>query len=366
MIKKIKIVQRMKQAYRWFFGLCTLGFLFLEFGCTRHVPVVIPAEQLVIRSPERERKASEILALAQDYEKAGNDSKALDVYQSIWKQFAETESAPSAYHRAGRLYAKKRQYNRAFESFKVIGEHYPQYPQFSEVVKDQFDVAYTLMQGRRPYYLGLIPGFKDYDSAIQFFDGVVKSAPFSEQAPKALFCIARLENEHGAKAKAIDALDRLMDGYSDFELIPEAYLFQAEIYLSLVHGPEYDQGATQKALHCYEDFLTLFGSKLESGLINSAQLQRAQQGLRKAKMLYAQSRLVVGDFFYLRRHYGAGALTFYDEARMAAPETPIADLASKKMDQIQKGVQAPRTWADHCFGLYRHVAPVSDVEDKSN
>lgn len=326
-------------------------------GCSKYTPSVVPTEQIILKSKEREEVAAEMLLEAKYLAELGNDSSAINVYEKIWKNYAESESAPVAYHEAARIYAKKHQYKKAIELYQIIGSNYQNYDKFGEVINESFDVAYSLMEGNRPYYFGLIPGFKDYDSAIEFFNTVVKMAPSSAQAPKALMCIAKLENEHGKKVNAIAALDKLIENHVGNPLVPEAYLFQAEVYMSLVNGPQYDQGATQKAINCYEDFLVIFSPKSGINIVDDSLIAKAKDGLNKAKMLYAQSRFVIGDFFYYRRHYPAGAITFYDEARIAAPSTDIAENAINRLEDIQNNTKIPTNWADALFGRFTHVPP---------
>ncbi len=304
-----------------------------------------------------EKKAAWALDEARNLASKGNNWRALGIYANISKIYPTTVSAPIALHEASRLYTERHQYNKAFDCLKTITQSYPNYSHFDQVIDEKFDIAYQLMQGERPYYLGIIPGFKDYDSSIDFFEGVIERAPFSEKSPKALLCIARLSNEHGSKTKAIEALDRLIERYAGHPLVPEAYLFEAEVYLSLVKGPQYDQGSTQKAIQCYNDFLTVFDQDNARSHVTPKQITKAKEGLEKAKSLYAESRLLMGDFFYFRRHYGKGALVFYNESAFAAPETSIAKLAQKRMEDIQNSVPAPLNFVDHILGPYLHVPP---------
>src|SRR5262249_55967274 len=99
------------------------------------------------------------------------------------------------------------------------------------------------MQGKRPYYWGLIPGFRDYDAAIDLFEKMVKNAPFSKQAPKALMFISHLSKKYRKVEDAWDALERIINEYPNSSQAEEAYLVLAETYAESVQGPAYDQGA---------------------------------------------------------------------------------------------------------------------------
>ena len=63
--------------------------------------------------------------------------------------------------------------------------------------------------------------------------------PRSEKAARAWFLIAQLERDSGNKAKAIAALDQLIENYPAHSCVPDAYLLQGEIYFSFVNGKLY-------------------------------------------------------------------------------------------------------------------------------
>ena len=55
----------------------------------------------------------------------------------------------------------------------------------------------------------------------------------------------------GKDADAKDALDRLISGYPQSLLAPDASLRLAQAYAADVQGPSYDQGATKQAITYY-------------------------------------------------------------------------------------------------------------------
>jgi outer membrane protein assembly factor BamD (BamD/ComL family) len=167
--------------------------------------------------------------------------------------------------------------------------------------------------------------------------------------------IAKISRNGGAKTKAIEALDRLIEHYPGHPSIPEAYRLKAETCLSFVRGPQYDQAFTQRAIQCYEDFLAIFDT--DGSSIPEEEIHLVKEGLQEAKSLQAENRLVAGDFFYHRRHYGKGALVFYEEAAALAPGTSVATVAEARMEDIQNGIDAPLNWMDRVLGPYKHSSP---------
>ncbi|MDR2769395.1 MAG: tetratricopeptide repeat protein [Puniceicoccales bacterium] len=330
-----------------------VSLLILMGGCVRRVHDPISPQQLALKSPQREQIAEAIFKQAEQAQAQGCMAKAMQQYQIICKKYAETDIAPQARYAMGHLYIQAGQYAKGVEHFQFIAHNYIQYEHYDDVVKEQFEVAEIFMQGCEKHRLRFLPWGKDTATAVAFFQGVISMAPYTDYAPRALFYTAQLEFEDNHKVKAIEALDRLIEDYPGHRLVPEAYLLKGDIYLSLVYGPQNDQGATQKAIQCYENFLILF----EKSHLLTELIQRAQGSLRHAQELFAQSRLVLGDFFLYKRHYGTGAIQFYNEAQLIAPSTDIAMQANKRIESIYTHASIPTTWADKIFGIFQHVPP---------
>ena len=209
----------------------------------------ILGKNLVINSAEDGmNKAKE------EYE-TGNRYAALRAYCCVYQRYPHSLQAPEALYEMGQIYMQRHQYEQAFKSYQMIIMEYPSYPKFNDVIKTQFEIASQLQCGSRPYYWGLIPGFRDYCGAIEYYESIVTNAPYSEYAPMALMNIADLAKEHKKSEDVVDALDRLISYYRASELAPRAYMMLAETYSCMVMGPEYDQGSTIRALNYYEDLL---------------------------------------------------------------------------------------------------------------
>ena len=323
-----------------------LGCVLLS-GCFRTVHNDIPPSQISMKSVARERIAVERFQKGRRLENLGKFEGAFKQYSYVGKHYLETDIAPSVFHAWGHALKALGRYEQAFEKLKFVTKNYIAYDRYNEVIIEEFEVACKLMQ----YYEQVkskkwLSWFKDAQPAIDCFNHIITMAPRSENAPKALFFMAKLEYISGSKQKAVEALDRLIENYPGSEWVPQAYLLQAEIYLSFVNGPQNDQGMTRKAILCYEDYLQFF----EQDEHLKIETEQAKQGLQKALELYAESRLVLGDFFLQRRSYPQGAVIFYNEVRLIAPISKVADVAEERMDSANSENVMPMTWADRCFG----------------
>ena len=331
----------MKKSYLICLCLLPLG------GCFKTVHDDIPSAQIVLKSPAREAEALRCFENGFRAEQNGQAEEALKHYDYICRHFLETEIAPRAFYRSGVLLKSMGKLEQAFEKLKFITKNYVAYEDYNDVLRDEFDVACTLMK-RYQYKKSWkwLDFFKDATPAIDCFKHIVEASPRSENASQALYYIAQLEFESGEKVKAVEALDRIIADYPTSKWLADAYLLEAKVYLSFVNSEQNDQGMTLKAIHCYEDFLLLFGENADF----ADKIGEAKQRLFEAQALYAKSRLVLGDFYLYRRSYPEGAVLFYNEARMLAPTSDVAIRADRNIDFANSGNPAPMTWADHCFG----------------
>lgn len=296
-----------------------------------------------IQSMEKGRQAEE----------AGEYMKALSYYKKVHTLYPQSNLAPQALYQEANIRIVRHQYEDAFLLYEKIITQYPDYPNFDAVIRQQFQIATYLKQGNRPYYWGIIPGFRDYDSAVKYYENIVSNAPFDDLAPQALMNIAVLSEQHEKTDKTIDALDRLISDYPNNPITPKAYLLLAQAHLSMVYGPQYDQGSTREALGYYQDFITLFPGNPD--------IPEAEEGIQKCHEMLSKSKLELGDFYYYYRNNNKAALAYYNEAISVNPNTPAAYKAQEQIQKIKDHVIAPKTPVDWIFGRYEN--PAENEED---
>lgn len=288
----------------------------------------------------------ESLGDAINKENSGHEKQAMDVYKKLLRKYPHSPKLAEAHYRLGCMYARNRQFSDAFEHFDTIIKMYPNYDKFERVLDKQFEIASSLMKGMRPMYYGLIPGFKDYDSAMDYFKMIASSAPNSKYAPEAWLCRAKLAQKHGEKADAIDSLEHVVDEYPKTSQAADAYLLLGQIYMSLVYGPQYDQGSTKKAIECFKNLLALHP--------DSKNVKKTEEELRKSSECLAKSRFEIGEYYYYAQYNPRAAAVAYSEAISTAPRSKIAVDAKKRLALIEKGAPPPRLWIDRIFGFKKH------------
>lgn len=262
---------------------------------------------------------------------AGRIGSANGTFKKIVKKYPTSPAAAEALYLRGRVFMAKGRWAKAFKFHQEVIDNHPRFTGYDKVISAQFECATALMEGARGKIFGIIPGFKQYNEAIDQFEQIVKNAPYGDYAPLALMNIAFTAEKTNDGDIAIDALDRLINYYPQSMLAPDAYYNLAKTYANLVKGEEYDQGSTRQAISYYEDFLVLFP--------DSSSVGEVEANMRKMENLLASSRLTLGDFYYYHRNNNTAALVFYNEAITIAPESDAAIEAQARIQDIEAGVR---------------------------
>ncbi|MDR2377592.1 MAG: outer membrane protein assembly factor BamD [Puniceicoccales bacterium] len=311
-----------------------------RFGAQRRTGGAERSRQVFTDAAEREENLRKSYEEACGLQERGEARRARRLFQQL-ENARDATWSPLALWQIASIYEVSHQYLYAVNQLRKILDQYPDYEYFNDVVERIFQIAAQLQSGQRPHYFGLIPGFRDPKSAIDFYQNVVQRAPSSPWSAQALLCIAQIEREQKRPHKAIEALDRLMDRYPQSALAPEAYLFTAEIYESLVLSPEYDQGALGEALSYYEDFSFLFPEH--------EKCRWAQGQIAHLKASLARAKIHMGDFYYFSQNNWPAADLLYGEALVLHPSREIVEEIETKRQWLRQGQSAPKSPVDFLF-----------------
>lgn len=295
-------------------------------------------------TPQEQTQLSEDLYFrAVAAEEEGRKATARRMYRRIFKKYPASDYSGEALFRLGRLEFERKNWKKSFRAFQTILAFHPDFPEFNDLIRYQFDIAMRNAEGDGIRLFFVIP-YRAYNASVGFFETVVINAPYSELAPISLMNVALIHQYRGNTANAIDALDRLINNYPSSLLADDAYLNLAETFASLVQGAEYDQGATREAMSYFEDFLILF-SENEKLII-------AEQGLAEMEDVYARSKLIIGEYYFRWRKWYNAAEIFFNETITVAPDSPSAQKARdylERIEDIRENAPPPKDPSEESF-----------------
>jgi len=278
------------------------------------------------------RNALEMMNKARAAEETNSTGSALKLYRNVSKKYPNSVFASEALYRTGLLYQKRQQYYKAFDSYQQMLARYPNSEKFTQVIGEQYRIASDLFAGKRSRIWGWLPGFRNREKALEYYETIVHTAPYSDYAPLALMNAAHGYKDIGESEAAIDALDRMINTYPRSVLTPDAYLKIAQTHASLVDGPYYDQASTKDAITYYEDYMILFPG--------DAGMASAEKGLADMKKVLAQSKLTIADYYYKYRKNYKAAKVFYNEAITVYPDSSVAVQARAKLVDVDAKLDA--------------------------
>ena len=279
------------------------------------------------------RNALDLMNKARLAEEGGHFHSALGAYAKVAKKYPTSIYAPEAFYHTANIYLRRKQYIKAFDSFQQILSRYPNVKRFNELIESEFRIGSMMLDGARNHFWGgMFPGFRNREKGVQYMNQIVANAPYSDYAPLALMECARGMIYLGNTEEAIDILDRMINGYGQSILAPEAYLRLAKLHSSLVEGPYYDQAETKQAISYDEDFMILFP--------NDPKIADAAQGLDGMKKMLAQSKMKIADFYFFKRDNYTAARVFYNEALTSSPNSDVAVLARQRLNQVEAKAKA--------------------------
>ncbi|MBC2607663.1 tetratricopeptide repeat protein [Pelagicoccus albus] len=276
--------------------------------------------------PEEQQKILTWMNTAREAEEKKSFRKALKLYKKVYKKYPKNQYSPEAYYRTAQIQLRRNKVDKAFEAFNTIAWVYPNYGSFNETLGEMYKIAVARLETYRDKIFWVIPGFKNTDRAIQYFERVVAIAPYSDYAPLSLMNVAKAWSDKNSDTMTIYALDRLVTNYPNSFLTSDAYLKLAQTHYGLIEGPEYDQRATEDAITFFEDFLIQYPE--------NPNVDQAEKGLSEAKNILSLSKLKMGDFYYYKRSKYEAARVLYNEAITIAPRSQSADTARVRLEKI--------------------------------
>jgi outer membrane protein assembly factor BamD len=296
----------------------------------------------------------------------GNLRAAARNLKKVWEDYPGSDFADEALFQYGEITFERKAWNKAFFAFQTLLQRHPEYPSFDQVVHYQFQIALKAAAGENIRWAYVIP-FRAWERSIGYFEILIQNAPYSDVAPLALMNVALIHQYLGNTVAAVDALDRLINLYPESMLADDAYLELGHTFASLNDGPYYDQGSTREAQSYYEDFLVLFPQH--------PKVKEGEDGLSDMRNSYAESKIVIGEYYYHHRNFYRAAEIFFNEAITLAPESEAALKARAYLNRIEEfkaraaadpDYRPPATtWADRIFFWRSRETDLTEADAKA-
>ncbi len=272
-------------------------------------------------------RAKAQLSVAQKAFQDGNYGRAAKAARRVAKRWPLSDFTAEARYLLGRAHEKQGNDYRAFKDYQELLSKHPNFDNYSQVLKRQFEIANRYLQGKRFKLWGLMRLYQSMDKTVEMYEKIIKNGPYSEIAAKAQLKIGQAREEKGEWDKAVKAYERAADRYHDRGEIASDALFKAGLaYQKQAREAEYSQNLANKAIETFSDFVTLYP--------DDPRAPKAKKKITKLKTEQARGSFQVAQYYEGKEDWD-GALIYYNEVLLKAPDSKYAEKARKRIEAIK-------------------------------
>ena len=286
---------------------------------------IVPSEELDI---EIKKNAEDQFNLAKRYEDRGDWARAGASYRLVVRRFPRADIAPAALYSSGRMYERQGKLTLAFNEYQSLVQKYPRSADFEQALQAEYQIAKAYLDGRRVEVYG-VPTLPSMTKAQDMFKQIVTNAPYSRVAPLAQFGIGQALEKQGSITSTVNAYQQVVDRYPTSDVAGDAMYQIGYVYFAASRQTGYDQTAAIRAQEAFEDFLVRYPK--------SDKVAQAQDNLKTLQNRKSTDSFNIARFYDKQKNYKA-AYVYYNAVLQDQPNSPEAERAKTRMDQIRNKV----------------------------
>src|ERR1700730_13434131 len=298
---------------------------------------------------EIKKTAEEQFKLGQRYEADGDYKRAGVSYRLVVRRFPRSDIAAEAQFKSGEMLEKEGKLQRAFYEYQALVQKYPRSPDFEAALQAQYGIGKAYLDGKRVDLYG-VPTLPSMAKAQEMFQKIVTNAPYGRIAPLAQYGIGQALEKSGSIVATVNASQQVVDRYPNSDVAPNAMYQICYVYFQASRSTGYDQTAAVRAQEAFDDFLLRYP--------NSEKVPQAQDNLKALQGRKTENSYTIAKFYDKQKNYKA-AYVYYNEVVQQQPDSPQAERAKQRMDEIRakvgdaglqigaKGAGTAQSAADH-------------------
>jgi outer membrane protein assembly factor BamD len=272
--------------------------------------------------------AVELMRRGEQAEASGARKEAIGLYKTLVKKHGTSQLSPKAQRKIGVLLERGSEFDPAYEAYSTYLAKYPDGSDFDASVGSMFRIAKLFLDGQKRKVFG-VPIASSMARAQEMFEGIIKRAPFSRQAPLAQFNLGQCFEKQGKYSEAIQAYQQVVSKYPGDAIADDAQYQLGYVLLRQSREGSYDRAASVKAREAFEDFVNRYP--------NSEKVPQARENMRLLQGGVTKGSLDVAKFYDKTKQYRA-AVIYYNEVIQYQPGTPDADYAKARIDTLREQV----------------------------
>jgi TolA-binding protein len=260
---------------------------------------------------------------------------AANAYQALVYAWPDSPQAATAQFALAKIQQKRQRYQKAFDEYQYLIDHYAGQFNYIEAIDLQFQIANYLMNVKQGQFL-LLPGFEAPERALPLFENIIRNAPSWEKTPLAQLNIGLIHEMNGDTEEAIAAFEVLLNRYPGSAWASDASYHQACGLEKLSADRPNDESAINAARSALVEFIRTYP---DNGGVPDARLRLDRLNARRERMAFERAR------FYdrLSRRQEA-ALQAYEDFVKRFPSSESVPEARERIEALKplvKGTPKP-------------------------
>jgi outer membrane protein assembly factor BamD len=270
------------------------------------------------------------LETAHKLEAQGQRDDAIKAYKSLLRRWPLSFFAPEAQFRLGKIEEDEADYPNAFKSFQTMVKKYPSSDYFEQALGEQYRIANLYLAGE-PQRVWKIPVGPSMDKTVDMYNQIIKNAPYGTYAAQCEFKIGLAREQQRKYTDAVDAYQKVLDDYPTSAVASNAQYQIGYAWMRAASSANNDQSAAQKAIEAFQDFLVRYP--------NSDKAAQAQDNIQKLGKEQTQGAYNIAKFYEQQKDTRA-AYIYYNEVVREDPNSPQAQLAKRRIQELRPMVEA--------------------------
>lgn len=270
------------------------------------------------------------LEMAHKLEAQGQRDDALKAYKSLLRRWPLSFFAAEAQFRVGKILEEEADFNGAFQAFQKMVQKYPSSDYFEQALGEQYRIANLYLAGE-PQRIWKIPVGPSMEKTVEMYQRVIKNAPYGTYAAQCQFKIGLAREKQRKYTDAVDAYQTVLDNYPGSPVASNAQYQIGYAWMCASSNGDYDQGAAKKAIDAFQDFLVRYP--------NNDKAAQAQENIQHLGQKQTQGAYNIAKF-YETQHQTRAAFIYYNEVVREDPNSPQAQLAKKRIQELRPVVEA--------------------------
>jgi outer membrane protein assembly factor BamD len=268
------------------------------------------------------KNPKEQLEIGKKFQEAKDYGSAISAYRRLIKVWPTAFAVQDARLGLAESLNAAGYHYKAYKVYQDLIEKHPNSPHFETALQRQFEIGNLFLAGEKhkPWMMPKI--FPAMDKAINIFEQIVKTAPFSKVGPEAQLRIGTGFEKQKEYLSAVHAYEKLLERYPNNPLAETAQFRIGKAYQHEAARADYDQNNANQAIIAFTDFTIRYPK--------NPQVEEATQTCTALKLEQAKGLYRIGEFYEKGRHYKA-ALIYYDDVIEKNPQSVWAESAQKKV-----------------------------------